>query len=484
MSLIPNLDTLTDEEKLKVLESVQKSIRESKEIQRKKIGENVQAVVAALKKIENDVSSRFDAVASKLENRISNIKDGRDGAPGIDGRPGRDGKDGRPGRDGKDGKDGAPGRDGIDGRDGISVANAYLDFDNSLVIELSDGRQINAGEVLPPDIAEKLKVIVNTSTGGVGLPEQTGNAGKYLYTDGTNLSWQTSGGGGGGTGDVIGPSSATDNAIARFNTTTGKLIQNSVVTISDSGDVAGGTSIQFSGSVPVTPPIGTLWFDSSTDTLNLRQNAITQQIGEEIFVYGKASSTISGQTILQAIYKTGSVGSSGVITFAPTVSGLTDSGLIIGVATEDIATNGFGRITSFGIVHGVNTTGSTYGETWADGDDIWYNPVTGGLTKTKPTAPNMRTRVGTVINAGSGGSGSFQVHLQLGTELGGTDSNVQFSSLSSGNIMIYDATAGYWKNANITAGTGITITNGAGSVTISSSGGGSGDGGAYAWFLS
>ena len=32
-------------------------------------------------------------------------------------------------------------------------------------------------------------------------------------------------------GDVVGPSSATDNAVARYDTTTGKLIQNSVVKI-------------------------------------------------------------------------------------------------------------------------------------------------------------------------------------------------------------------------------------------------------------
>lgn len=35
-----------------------------------------------------------------------------------------------------------------------------------------------------------------------------------------------------GSGDVVGPGSATDTAIARFNTTTGKLIQNSVLTLS------------------------------------------------------------------------------------------------------------------------------------------------------------------------------------------------------------------------------------------------------------
>ena len=106
MSIIPDLDSMTDEQKLQVLESVQKSIRESKEIQKKKIGENVQAVVAALKKIELDINARFESVAQTIETRVANIKDGQDGAPGIDGRPGRDGKDG---------KDGRPGRDGVDG---------------------------------------------------------------------------------------------------------------------------------------------------------------------------------------------------------------------------------------------------------------------------------------------------------------------------------------------------------------------------------
>jgi hypothetical protein len=46
--------------------------------------------------------------------------------------------------------------------------------------------------------------------------------------------------GGGGSGDVVGPASATDNAIARFDAATGKLIQNSTVTIADTtGDFAG-----------------------------------------------------------------------------------------------------------------------------------------------------------------------------------------------------------------------------------------------------
>lgn len=40
-------------------------------------------------------------------------------------------------------------------------------------------------------------------------------------------------------GDVVGPSSATDNAVARYDGTTGKLIQDSQVIIADTGDVTG-----------------------------------------------------------------------------------------------------------------------------------------------------------------------------------------------------------------------------------------------------
>jgi len=41
--------------------------------------------------------------------------------------------------------------------------------------------------------------------------------------------------GSGGIGDLIGPASSTDNAVTRFDGTTGKLVQNSNVTISDAG---------------------------------------------------------------------------------------------------------------------------------------------------------------------------------------------------------------------------------------------------------
>jgi hypothetical protein len=56
---------------------------------------------------------------------------------------------------------------------------------------------------------------------------------------GLSTNWienaMTGSGGGGGSGDVVGPASSSDNAIARFDGATGKLIQNSGATLGDTG---------------------------------------------------------------------------------------------------------------------------------------------------------------------------------------------------------------------------------------------------------
>lgn len=55
------------------------------------------------------------------------------------------------------------------------------------------------------------------------------------YLNGKGL-WTTPAGGG-GAGDVVGPAVAVDNEIARFDSTTGKLIQVSLATIDDNGSI-------------------------------------------------------------------------------------------------------------------------------------------------------------------------------------------------------------------------------------------------------
>jgi hypothetical protein len=240
--------------------------------------------------------------------------------------------------------------------------------------------------------------------------------------------------------------------------------------------------------------IGTVAWDGGT-TLGIQMTAnVLQPVGEAQYFYIKADSTI---TKGQLIMFTGAVGASGVIKGAP-ATGLTDGQYLMGVAAEDIATNGFGLVTSFGHVRGWNTTGSPVGETWADGDILYYNPlIAGGLTKTQPTAPNVKATIAVVVNAAPAGSGDVFVRVFSGSVLGGTDSNVQFGTLANGDLIQYDSALQYWKNvtpasvlagaagtpgngelligngtdfttANLTAGSNISITNGAGSVTIAS----------------
>jgi hypothetical protein len=152
-----SIDDLADN----VLSGVDDFMLTVEKMQKRKVASNVQLVVQALKKIESDLQDKYDGVTTVIEKRVSTIKDGRDG---INGRDGRDGKDGRPGKDGLPGargRDGDPGQDGTDGMDGVSVTDARIDFDGSLIIVLSSGREINVGEVVTPDLAERIKVITN-----------------------------------------------------------------------------------------------------------------------------------------------------------------------------------------------------------------------------------------------------------------------------------------------------------------------------------
>jgi len=65
-------------------------------------------------------------------------------------------------------------------------------------------------------------------TGTLSAGSSVGTNGQYLKSTGTGVAWDN---------PVAGPASATANAIARFNSTTGKLIKNSSVTIDDTGAI-------------------------------------------------------------------------------------------------------------------------------------------------------------------------------------------------------------------------------------------------------
>lgn len=213
---------------------------------------------------------------------------------------------------------------------------------------------------------------------------------------------------------------------------------------------------------------GSLYWDDADNTKTLSAimedaGGVVQKIGEETYYRIKASASITkGQVVMFA----GTVGASGGLKAAP-ASGLTatQNEYIMGVATQDIPNNGWGYVTWFGEVKGINTTGSLYGETWADGDILYYNPaIAGGLTKTVPTAPNPKVIVASVVHAAT--NGILFVRPTFGSALGVTDSNVQVTSPANGHLLIYDQVQQRWENATLTAGTNVTITNGPGAITI------------------
>lgn len=100
-----------------------------------------------------------------------------------------------------------------------------------------------------------------------------------------------------GTGDVVGPSSATDNAVARFDLTTGKLIQNSSLVVNDAGEITTGV---FKGT-PVHPDY--LQFapyaasaSSGTYTMNISNGPY--QVVTSAGATALAASMSNGQAIL------------------------------------------------------------------------------------------------------------------------------------------------------------------------------------------
>jgi len=145
-------------------------------------------------------------------------------------------------------------------------SNTQVQFNNSGLLGASasltwDGTTLSSTQV---NITGQGTLRLQDTTGGeyVGLrspsalgasytltfPADDGTSGQALITDGSGvLSWSTA-----ASGDVYGPGSSTDNAVARFDSTTGKLLQNSVVLIGDTGAVTGVTDLSASGSVTLS----------------------------------------------------------------------------------------------------------------------------------------------------------------------------------------------------------------------------------------
>jgi hypothetical protein len=162
------------------------------------------------------------------------------GPKGDKGDKGDPGLKGDKGDQGEAGKDGAQGERGERGFTGLKGANGSQGLIGPMPKHEKKGLMIRF-EKEPGTWGEW--IIMPTGGGGGGRDDKLtdrqaelvalaefyktrgGNANKFVKTDGTNLVWAD----GDGVGDVTGPASSTDNAVALFDGTTGKVLKNGVV---------------------------------------------------------------------------------------------------------------------------------------------------------------------------------------------------------------------------------------------------------------
>lgn len=509
------LKGMTDEQQKAVLDSIRGTMAKSRELQKQKVGEQARLVIEALKKIEGDIKSRYDEVGNKIEQRVASIKDGKDGRDGVNGRDGRAGRDGTTGPMGPRGANGRDGVDGQDGQDGVSVTDARIDFDGSLIISLSTGREINVGEVVAPDLAEKIKVITNG--GGTSqtvldtlaslqtqidnlIPSQTGNAGKFLTTNGSVLSWAdvagglsyqgtwnastntptlTSSTGTNGYYYVVSVAGSTNlNGITDwqagdwliFNGSTWQKIDQSWAiagandNITSMTGITGGISspdyIQFDTGATVTNAAGRLYWDSTQQTLSVGLNAnIAADVGQTLYAYVTNDEAVT-ITKGQPVYMYAAQGDRVSVKLASNTSDTT-SAKTLGVCAENIAAGQAGMVLCQGVQDDLNLSA------YSPGDTLYVGATAGTLTSTKPYAPNHLVYVG-VVERANAGNGRLYVRIQNGYELNEIH-DVSAQSPSNGQTLIRNATTSLWEAANLTAGTGISIGNGAGSITVTNS---------------
>jgi hypothetical protein len=249
-----------------------------------------------------------------------------------------------------------------------------------------------------------------------------------------------------GSGDVVGPASAADNALVRFDGTTGKLVQNGQITQSDTGDLASVNSIAMN-----TTPTGSLttagqmMWSSNDETLDIQLNGFAMHTGQHVLYHVRNS---TGSTIAKGVpvMYNGTTGNSGRLLIQPW-NGTGPSTYFMGLTAESLANGSEGFVIAFGKLRGIQTNGGNYGETWADGEIIYAGTTTGSLTKTQPAAPNPHVQVLAVVHAHAS-NGTVFINRTLGSNIK-DDEGVTITSLSTGQILVANSAGTVFENKSV-----------------------------------
>jgi hypothetical protein len=176
----------------------------------------------------------------------------------------------------------------------------------------------------------------------------------------------------------------------------------------DNVDHLGGLKyLQFDTANPGSDAVGRLRWNAADGTLNLRgkDGMVTLQLGQESvqMVKNPTAGTIGNGL---AVRVTGSTSGRMTVDLADnnTVAGATG---VIGVLTNDIAAGAEGYVTTYGLVHDLNTA------SWTVGSVLYLNGA-GSLTATRPTNGRI-VQLGYVLDQ-SATSGTIFVNPQQNFE--------------------------------------------------------------------
>lgn len=262
----------------------------------------------------------------------------------IQGAKGEKGDKGDTGSKGDRGEKGSAGTKGKDGNDYILTEQDKIEIAETIevpIVEKVIVEQPIVKEVAISDTAEQVRDKLSSLKDEErldakhikNLPEnRVGISGVREITAGTNITVDNSNPGypvisstgGGGGGDVVGPASATDNAIARYDLTTGKIIQDSGITIQDgttgtlsntnTGDQLMFGTIAVDGQTDLDPTGtgDTLIFEAGTNitiTTNPASNTITINSigGEQSTLDATTSQSINTNQFVRADATTGDI---------------------------------------------------------------------------------------------------------------------------------------------------------------------------------
>lgn len=156
-------------------------------------------------------------------------------------------------------------------------------------------------------------------------------------------------------------------------------------------------SIDFS-NVGVTPADRRAWWNQDYLTVSIgTTDGSSIEVGQEnVFpVVNDTAQTITNGNLVSWTQAQGASGKLKVQKFI--ANGTIPAEKCLGIATNTLSPNETGHAGWFGKLGGLNTTGTPYGEVWAEGDIIYASAtIAGGMTKVRPNFPNYVIRLGVV----------------------------------------------------------------------------------------